>query len=215
MDICVKEGIRKFFFADPSFTYDKARTKKMMGEIIKRKWKINIWCETRSDMVDSEVLRIMAKAGVKKIAYGLESVDDKVNRIINKKINVEEFAEILNETQKNGIEAEVFTLYGLPGQDKKSCLNTLEFLKSMGVRISGNSGGQQLNLFYGTDIADAPGKYGIKLDKRKRPLYLSPGIDFSTDFMTKKDIKEIALIYGSERDKNKKSGTEENCVGIV
>ena len=59
----------------------------------------------------------------------------------------------------------------------------------------GNSAGQQLNLFFGTDISDAPANYGIRLLKKHRSPYLSPGVDFVTGRMNRRDIDAVAKAY--------------------
>lgn len=194
ISLCVKHKIRRFFFADPSFTFDKKRVEVIMRGIIKKGWKIKIWCETRTDLIDEKLLRLMFFAGVKYIAYGLESVDPDVQKALNKRIDLHQFEKIVRLTQSLGIEAEVFTLYGLPGQTRQSCLQTLNFLQSLGVNIKGNSAGQQLVLFFGTDVLDHPRKYGIRI-LRKRALYLSAGADFETDWMTTQDIAYVARKY--------------------
>jgi anaerobic magnesium-protoporphyrin IX monomethyl ester cyclase len=192
---CVKAKIKKFYFADPAFTFDKKRTAQIMEEIVKHGWKIDIWCETRDDLVDETLLKIMAKGGVKYIAYGLESADEKVNKILRKKIDLENFKRIIVATHAAGITPEVFTLYGLPGQDKESCLKTIKFLKSLNVNLVGNSAGQQLNLFFGTDINDNPAEYGITVDDNNYPLYFSPGIDYTTQYLKPSEIVKIARTY--------------------
>ena len=200
MTACVRHGKRRFFFADPSFTFDKKRVRAIMRSIIKKRWKIEIWCETRSDLVDAQLLGLMAEAGVKGIAYGLESVDLAVNRVLNKRIDLARFAETIRMTQSVGIEPEVFTLYGLPRQTRESALQTLRFLQGLGVKIRNNSSGQQLHLFFGTDVLDKPQEYGIRLLQKRRPAYESSGTDFETDWMTKKDIAFVARKYREAAD---------------
>ncbi len=195
MNVCVKNGIRRFFFADPSFTFDKNRVRAIMQGIIKKHWKIEIWCETRTELVDPSLLHLMARAGVKYVAYGLESVDPSVNKAINKEINLRQFEETIRSTQAAGIEPEVFTLYGLPKQTRESCLKTLGFLQNLGVKIVGNSAGQQLNLFFGTDVLDHPRKYGISLLKKSCPIYCSAGVDFETNWMTTRDMAFVSRKY--------------------
>ncbi len=214
MSICVKAGIKRFFFADPSFTYDKKRVMAIMRGIIKRHWKIEIWCETRTDLINPALLTLMAKAGVTHIAYGLESVDPVVNKILRKPIDLARFEKIVRFTQSMGIETEVFTLYGLPGQTKKSCLKTLDFLKRLGIKIIGNSAGQQLHLFFGTGIDDDPARYGIRFSKKRRPLYLSVGMDFVTECMSRRDIVKVSLAYAALHPRNKR-GKKGVCISLV
>ena len=195
MAICVKARIKRFFFADPAFTFDKKRVTAIMQGIIKRHWKIEIWCETRTDLVDEKLLRLMAKAGVRYIAYGLESADQQVNKILRKPVDLKNFEKIIAATRKAGITPEVFTLYGLPGQTLISSLKTVEFLRRLKIKLVDNSAGQQLNLFFGTDITDNPGRYGITLLKKRRPLYLCPGIDYTTQYMKRRDMVKAAKAY--------------------
>ncbi|MFA5319801.1 MAG: radical SAM protein [Candidatus Omnitrophota bacterium] len=206
MTICVNAGISRFFFADPSFTYDKKRVAAIMRGIIKRRWTAEIWCETRTDLIDKPLLELMAKAGVIYIAYGLESSDPGVNKTLRKPIDLDRFEKIVRFTREAGIEPEVFTLYGLPGQSTGSCLETLEFLKRLGIKIVGNSAGQQLHLFFGTDIADDPERYGIRLLKKRRPLYLSPGTDFVTEQMKRRDIVTVAKAYEALHPRKARKG---------
>jgi len=84
----------------------------------------------------------MAKAGVRYIAYGLESVDPGVNKTLRKPIDLDRFEKVIKFTREVGIEPEVFTLYGLPGQSTESCFKTLDFLRRLGIKIEGNSAGQ-------------------------------------------------------------------------
>ncbi len=214
MSICVKAGIKRFFFADPSFTYDKKRVMAIMRGIIKRRWKVQIWCETRTDLINPPLLALMAKAGVTHIAYGLESADPVVNKILRKPIDLARFEKIVKFTQFVGIEAEAFTLYGLPGQTKQSCLKTLDFLKRLGIKIIGNSAGQQLHLFFGTDIDDDPMRYGISFSKKRRPLYLSAGTDFVTKCMSRRDIVKVSLAYKALHPRNKR-GKKGACISLV
>jgi radical SAM superfamily enzyme YgiQ (UPF0313 family) len=150
---------------------------------------------------------------VKYLAYGLESVDPAVNRAINKRIDLRQFEETIRLTQSAGIEVEVFTLYGLPKQTRQSCLKTLSFLQDLGVKIIGNSAGQQLILFFGTDVLDNPRKYGIRLFKKRRPLYFSAGADFQTDWMTTRDIAFVARKYKSASAGKNSRG--KGCISLL
>lgn len=195
MDAAVRHHKRRFFFADPSFTFDRRRARAIMQGILRRRWNVHIWCETRADLVDAPLLELMARAGVRSIAYGLESADAAVNGLLDKKVDLRRFASVIAMTRAAGIEPEVFTLYGLPGQTRESALATLRFVQDLGVRVHGNSSGQQLHLFFGTRVHDEPERYGIRLLPRRRPAYLSPGTDFETGHMNKRDMAFVARKY--------------------
>jgi radical SAM superfamily enzyme YgiQ (UPF0313 family) len=212
MRVCVEHDIKRYFFADPSFTYNRKRVEEIMHGIIRRGWKVNIWCETRTDLVDAKLLALMAKAGVNRIAYGLESIDPTVLKAVNKPLDIRRFEEIVKTSQNLGIYVEIFTLYGLPEQTPDSCRRTIDFLKRLNISFVGNSAGQQLVLFYGTDIADCPEKFGITLTGRKKPLYLSAGSDFQTEHMDKRAIALTARRYKAAAKARKTKSRPGECI---
>jgi radical SAM superfamily enzyme YgiQ (UPF0313 family) len=211
MAICVKNGLRRYFFADPSFTFNKRRVTRIMDAVIKRRWNIEMWVETRADLVDNALLRRMAAAGVTRIAFGLESSDPSVNRMCNKNMDLLGFANAVRQSQQLGITVEAFTLYGLPGQTYESAAATVEFLKSLGIEISGNSAGQKLNLFFGTDVQRQPAQYGLRVSRRRRPKYISAGIDFVSGAMSSAQVKDIARLYARQHPK-KEHG---ECISLL
>jgi len=198
INICIKNNIREFFFCDPNFTFDKTRVREILDGIIKERWDIDIWCETRTDLVDRDILTRMAKGGVRQIAYGLETADKNVLKTINKKVDLEQFKKVVKMTQDLGIKVEAFTLYALPKQTYKSAYQTLEFVKNLGLEIRGNSCGQQLALYFGTDIYNNPEKFGIHIVNKRRPLFLSPATEFETEYMDKHHISLIRRCYALE-----------------
>jgi len=198
MDICIKNNIREFFFADASFTMDKRRVAEIMRGIIKKRWKIRFWCQTHTDLIDRDTLSLMARAGATAIAYGLESVDKKVMKAINKEIDLDRFRRVVKMTQGAGITPEIFTIYGLPKQSYDSARRTLEFVKSLKVKILGNSQGQQLSLYFGTKFSGQAERFGFRSIKRRRPRYLSIGREFETAYMNRKEILKLKEFYSAE-----------------
>ena len=200
MEMIIKGGIRKFWFADPTFTCFGRRTEDLMDEIIKKKWDISIFCETRLDLVTPYLLKKMKRAGVNRIGYGLETVNKKTLKMINKKMNLKQIASIIKLTQNIGIEPELFFIYGLPGESFEDALKTIEFVKKMGIKFRGNSNGRQLEIYFGTEFYENMMKYGIKPLLKKSPLFLSPGNLFKTVNMDKKDLNNIEAILNNLRE---------------
>lgn len=198
LGLCVDNGIHEVVFYDPSFTVDAPRVRAIMQGILDHGWNLSIWCETRTDLVDRQLLSLMARAGVKRIAYGLESIQPHTLEMVNKRLDLRQFAHKIRETQEAGIEVEIYTLFGLPGQTSDGAMKTSEYVKSLGVRLIGNSSGQQLSLFFGTDITARPEDFGIRVHERVRPLYVSPGNEFETDHMTGEEISKLGEVLKEE-----------------
>ncbi len=195
---CLASGVNTICFYDPSFTVDRIRVQRIMRGIVDRGWKVSLWCETRADLVDRETLALMAAAGMKEIAYGLEATNPETLDAIQKHIDCRKFADTVRLTQDLGIEVEVFTLYALPKQTYEAALQTIDFLRNLGIRLRGNSSGQQMSLFFGTDMWRSPEAFGIRPVEKDRPLFLSPGQEFVTDCMNADEIGKIKKILDEE-----------------
>uniref|UniRef100_A0A7V6CD25 B12-binding domain-containing radical SAM protein n=1 Tax=Thermodesulfobacterium geofontis TaxID=1295609 RepID=A0A7V6CD25_9BACT len=191
----VKKGKNRIWFADPNFSFKKERIYQILEEILKEGLKVNIWLETRADLIDGEMLKLMKKAGVHTIAYGLESASEKVLKTVRKRLSLEQLERAIYLTQKYGIEVEVFSQYALPGETFEEALGTLEFVKSHGIKIQGNSNAQQMQLYFGAPVTDDYKKFGIKPFPEKRPSYISIGDRYETQTMTKEEIAIVKSLW--------------------
>ena len=192
------KGIKKFWFADPSFSIDIERVDQLMEEIIRRDIKAQIWLETRADLINDELLRKMKAAGVYLIAYGLESASEKVLEGLNKKISLGQLERAIKLTQRQRIDVELFTQYGLPNETFDDAMKTLNFLKDNQVKIRGNSNSQQMQLYFGTEILNSHLEYGIHPLERDAPAYISIGKQYETENLSSNDLKKIRTVWEME-----------------
>ena len=66
-------GRGRLWFADPNFSYDAERVHAILEGIARRDLAVEMWIETRADMVTPDLLPLLKWAGVHTIALGLES----------------------------------------------------------------------------------------------------------------------------------------------
>ena len=156
---------------------------------------MQIWLQTRADLVNPEVIKMMKRAGVSTIAFGLESASERVLSKLGKHISTEKVAKAIKLAQNEEIEVELFTVFGLPYETFKDAIMTLEFVKSNKVKIMGNTNSQQMQVYFGTNIARNYEKYNIKPLSNNRPAYLAIGNDFETDSMKYSEIIEIQKLW--------------------
>jgi radical SAM superfamily enzyme YgiQ (UPF0313 family) len=194
------QGIMAFWFADPNFSFSRKRLVTLLEAIIKEVAGISFWCQTRYDLVDEEVLSLLKRAGADNVAYGLESANPAVLEKINKPIDLERLSRVIRLTQEAGINVELFSMFGLPGETFDQALGTLDFVKRNRVAIDGNSISQQAHLFFGTPMNDNPAAYGVRPFQRTRPAYLSVCRDYETDTMLADEIRRISLIWRLNRE---------------
>jgi len=193
------KGIRDFWFADPNFSYSPQRLVALLNKIIQHVPDISFWCQTRYDSVSPEILDLLKRAGASMVAYGLESANPRVLEKIKKRMDLERLSHVIRWTQEAGMEVELFTMFGLPGETFQQALGTLDYVKRNGIAIKGNSISQQVHLFFGTSMNEDPSSYGIHLLPRTRPAYLSVCRDFETDTMSAEEIKQISAIWRLNR----------------
>ena len=194
----VKKGIKKIWFADPSFSFHIERIDQLMEKILEKNFTVEIWLETRADLVNAGLLKKMNRAGVKQVAYGLESASEKVLSSLKKKISLDQIRTAIELTHQQGIDVELFTQFGLPYETFEDAMMTLSFLKNNQVPIRGNSNSQQTQIYFGTELQDYHKKYGISPLEHQSPPCLSIGDQYETSCLSSEEIKKIKAIWEKE-----------------
>jgi len=194
------KGIKAFWFADTNFSVSRKRLVTLLEAIIREAPGISFWCQTRYDLVNRELLSLLSRAGADNVAYGLESANPAVLEKIKKPIDLERLSEVIRLTQEAGMNVELFSMFGLPGESFDQALGTLAFVKNNRVAVEGNSISQQAHLFFGTPMSDDPAGYGIRPFRYTRPAYLSVCRDYQTDTMSADEIRRMSLIWRLNRN---------------
>jgi len=201
MELLAGQGIERFWFADPNFTEDRDRTIRLLDTKLARGVQTPFWCQTRSDLIDPSLLKKLREAGADTIAFGLESGSPGVLAGTNKKIVLEQLRENVKAAQSLGMETELFTIFGLPGETVESARETLEFVKSLGIPIQSNSGSQQMQLYFGSIYEKNPLRWGFRPFSQYRPQYMAVGDEYETETMSKQDLKKVRNIWVLANDK--------------
>lgn len=189
-----RRGISRFWLADPSFSFNRTRTQEVLEGILRRGINASLWLETRADLVDEELLGLMAKAGVRLVAYGLESASEKVLDLLGKNLSLDSLRRAVSMSRARGLDVELFSQYGLPGETREDAIQTLEFVRSM-VPIRGNTNAQQMRLYFGAPFTDDPHRYGIHPLDRARPAYISVGARYETQWMSAQEIHGVRELW--------------------
>jgi len=190
-----RNGVHRFWFADPSFTFDAARVQGLLDRILSLDLQAEIWLETRADLVDAHLLGMMKRAGVHTVAYGLESASEEVLRRIRKPLDLRQVEQAVRLTREAGIHVELFSQYGLPGERYEDAVKTLRFVRENGVEVRGNTNPQQMQIYFGSEIQRCPHEYGILPFDEPLPAYLSVGARFETRWMKAQEIQEIGRLW--------------------
>jgi radical SAM superfamily enzyme YgiQ (UPF0313 family) len=156
-------NINHFIFSDDTLTMNREHILKICELIIKENIGITFEGGTRANLVDEEIIAKLSEAGMIRICFGLESVDENIRKLMCKEIPLESYIIANKITNKYGLETLNSCMIGLPGETKETIKKTLSFLRdSRGIK--------QANLsiavpYPGTELYDMAKNelYGLKL----------------------------------------------------
>lgn len=134
-----KDKVSRYKLFSPTFTYDEKWVNELCNMIIDRGLKVEWVVTSRPDRLQNkELLKLMSKAGCKRIAVGIETLDEKANRELNKFNNIENYKNAVNNMFKYAKESNIIIkpllMMGILGQTKKNIKETLDFLNECGAK---------------------------------------------------------------------------------
>lgn len=126
-------GIKDINFHDDSFTLQRNSTIAFCNALIKENIDLTWSCQTRVDLVDPELLKLMKKAGCWSVAFGIESGSQKVLDYFKKGVTLEKTRQALDWCNYAGLETIGFIIMGHPLETKETMKETLSFLKQINI----------------------------------------------------------------------------------
>ena len=123
-----KYNVRHFMVIDDVLTLVRKRTVELCSEIINRNLNITFEGSTRANLLDEELVALLKKAGLIRLSFGLETVDEDMRKTMNKKVPLEAYSKSNELLNKYDIEALNSVMIGLPGETEENVWKTLNFL---------------------------------------------------------------------------------------
>jgi hypothetical protein len=164
-----RHGLRYLAFKDDTFTADRDRACAICEEIIRRRIPCCWSCETRADRLDAEMLRVMRRAGCRRISIGVESASPHILRNIRKNISPGTVLKATASARAVGIEIRYYMMVGNRGETYETFRRSLDFIESARPNQFAFC---QLHLYPGTEEFDIFRRHGC----------VTPEIFFSADF---------------------------------
>lgn len=129
VEVLKNYGVRLVSFFDETFTVDRDRVLKICEGLTGMgvKW----YCNTRANLVDLELLKIMKRAGCSGISFGVESGSQKILDLCHKSVKIEEVVSAVKLCRKVGIKTYCAFIFGLPGEDMNTVRETFKFVKKL------------------------------------------------------------------------------------
>ena len=121
-------GISYIDFQDELFMSSTQRTVELCGSFIKAKLNFHWFCQGRLNYAKPNVLKLMKGAGCVFINYGIESLDEKALRNMNKALTVKQIVEGIENTLAAGISPGYNIIFGNIGETEESLKLGVDFL---------------------------------------------------------------------------------------
>ncbi|MGZ4869484.1 MAG: B12-binding domain-containing radical SAM protein [Halobacteriota archaeon] len=124
-------GYDYIHFADDVFTFNKERLLEICAEIKRRGLSFKWECLGRVDSITPELASAMKTAGCSRVFFGIESGNDEVLRLMNKRITVEQARTAVTAAREAGLNVGAFFIVCYPGETNETVLDTLRFAASL------------------------------------------------------------------------------------
>lgn len=129
-------GVRDFFFWAETFVVDRQHVAELCQGLLDAGLAISWTCNSRIDIVDADLLKLMARAGCWMISYGIESADQKVLDAVGKGTRVEQAARAVGLARAAGLKTAGHFIFGLPGDSPEAMKKTRRLARSLKLDVA-------------------------------------------------------------------------------
>lgn len=172
-----KYGVDDVFFLDEVFTLNKQWVHELRRELELNNLKMELTIQTRVDCVDNDILDDLVAMGVKNIWLGMESMNDRILTVMNKKITTKMILDCIDAVRMVNIQPHVFFMVGVEGENSQTIY---QLLKSVA----------ELNIPYTRSVMICTPRYGTTYYEHARSQY--------SDIRNWFDLNRIKGLVGNE-----------------
>src|SRR5713101_9039686 len=120
-------GINSFELVHDMFTVDRKRVVEFCEALLESKEKFTWGSSARTDCIDEELIALMARAGCRGIFFGIESGSARMQKIIDKGLDLNDSAERVRSCDKFKINTAVSLMAGFPDETMNDLRATAAF----------------------------------------------------------------------------------------
>jgi radical SAM superfamily enzyme YgiQ (UPF0313 family) len=119
--------IDAFEFVHDNFTADRKQVVRLCEAFVSEGLGITWSCSARTDCLDDDLIDLMRGAGCRGIFLGIESGSDRIQKIIHKRLNVDEARERVRYLNRRKVEATVSLMAGFQEETMDDLGATVQF----------------------------------------------------------------------------------------
>src|SRR6266853_2619803 len=118
-------GCSSFALVHDMFTVDRKRVVEFCEAMIASGEGFSWGCSARTDCIDEELIDLMARAGCGSIFFGIETVSVRMQKVIDKGLDLGEAARHIRSTTSRGMRTTVSHIIGFPTETKEDLAATV------------------------------------------------------------------------------------------
>jgi len=120
-------GVREIHITDDIFNWDKHRAKTICRKIIESKYKLKIAFPNgiRADLLDDELIELLAAAGTYTLNFAVETVSPRIQKITRKNVDLEKLDHSMQKAFDEGIIPQSFYMLGFPTETEEEIRKTI------------------------------------------------------------------------------------------
>jgi radical SAM superfamily enzyme YgiQ (UPF0313 family) len=116
-----------FSLVHDMYTIDRKKVVAFCDAILASGESFTWGCSARTDCIDDDLLRLMAQAGCTGIFFGIETGSQRLQQVINKKLDLTEALQRIECADCNGINTTVALIVGFPEETLDDLRDTIHF----------------------------------------------------------------------------------------
>lgn len=192
--IIAETGENGFHFIDEAAP--PALLKEFALEIIKRKLNVTWWTNIRFEKSFTlDICQLLQASGCIAVSGGLEVASERLLKLINKGVTVEQVAQVTHNFTQAGIMVHAYLMYGFPSQTIQETVDSLEMARQLFDLGCIQSGfWHQFALTAHSPVGLNPEKYNIK--PKLKPITFANN---DVDFTDKLGIDHAKFSYGLKK----------------
>jgi anaerobic magnesium-protoporphyrin IX monomethyl ester cyclase len=181
-----KYNVRDLEIYDDVLILSRDRITEICRRLIDEKMDLVWSCNSTIGSVDEATLRLMKKAGCWKIAFGIESGDRGILKLMSKNLDLDKAKNVLRVSKRAGLINRGYFIIGFPTETRESIRKTINFAKKSDLDMV------QFNLFTplpGSPVYDTISQYGIFEDSWEKMNFVNPV--FAPEGFNKETLEKI------------------------
>lgn len=178
-EMMLQTGQNGFHFVDEAAP--PALMRALALEILRRKLAVTWWTNIRFEKSFSKDLCLLLKAsGCIAVSGGLEVASDRLLKLIDKGVTVEQVAKVTSNFTEAGIMVHAYLMYGYPTQTIQETVDSLEMVRQLfGAGVLQSGFWHQFAMTAHSPVGLYPEKFGVKKVTENIGTFANNDIDYT------------------------------------